>query len=397
MQSTHLKLKLNQNALSKNATYQVGFSLVELMVGLVIGLFATLAIMQVFGAFEGQKRTTSGTADAQTNGSVALYNLQRDVRLGGYGLPLMDDANLGLKCSATTLSTTAVPPHSLSIPINIVPVVIQDGVAATDSDSITVNYGATNNAGLPVEVSALESQVGDSFPVNIINNMNCRNSDIVIAINDTNCVAQQITTGPPFSGAISLTMPLPRAAGPASTHITLYSNAGITAGSKISCVTGWNSVTYSVVNNQLMRGVTAMVDGIVNMQAQYGISATPDSNQITQWVNATGAWAAPGITALACNAANANRNCIKAVRVAIVARNGLLERPPAVSTACSSTTAANPTGVCAWDATSANPSVASPAPTVNLTNTPSWGQYRYRVYESIIPLRNVVWTKDRLS
>ena len=79
-----------------------------------------------------------------------------------------------------------------------------------------------------------------------------------------------------------------------------------------------------------------------------------------------------------------------------MARNGLLERLPAVSTACSSTTAANPTGVCAWDATSANPSVASPAPTVNLTNTATWNQYRYKVYESIIPLRNVVWTKDRL-
>ena len=40
---------------------QAGFSLVELMVGLVIGLMATLVIMQVFSTFEGQKRTTTGT------------------------------------------------------------------------------------------------------------------------------------------------------------------------------------------------------------------------------------------------------------------------------------------------------------------------------------------------
>ena len=391
MQSINLKLKISPNTLSKNAAHQVGFSLVELMVGLVIGLLATLAIMQVFGVFEGQKRTTSGNADAQTNGSVALYNMQRDVRLGGYGLPLMDDANLGLKCNATTVATKAMPPNSLSIPINLVPVVIQDGGnAAGASDSITANYGVTANAGLPVEVSALELQEGAVFPVNIINNMNCQNRDIVIAIDGSNCAAQQITSGAPFPNAISLTA-LPRAAGKTSTHITLYSNEGITAGSKISCVTGWNSVTYSVVNNQLMRGAEVLIDGIVNMQAQYGISATPHSNQITQWVNATGIWATTAATPTM-----DNRNRIKAVRVAIVARIGLLEKPPAVSTACSSITAANPTGVCAWDATSANPSIASPAPTINLTNTPSWGQYRYRVYESIIPLRNVVWTRDRL-
>lgn len=394
MQSNHLKITINQSILSKKVTHQVGFSLVELMVGLVIGLFATLAIMQVFGVFEGQKRTTSGTADAQTNGSVALYSVQRDVRLGGYGLPLMDEENLGLKCNATTLTTTATG-SSLAIPINIVPVIIQDGgVAAGASDSITVNYGTTPNAGLPVEVNAIEATAGN--PVNIINNMNCNNRDIVIAINDSNCVAQQITSGSPHPNAITLTA-LPRAAGNASTHITLYSNAGITPGSRISCLSGWNSVTYSVVNNQLMRGAAVLVDGIVNIQAQYGISASPGSNTITQWVNPTGVWASAALTpSPATPASIENRNRIKAIRVAIVARNGLLENLPAVSAACSSTTAANPTGVCAWDATSANPTIASPAPTINLTNTPQWNQYRYRVYESIIPLRNIVWTRERL-
>ena len=87
--------------MNKKTVSQAGFSLVELMVGLVIGLLATLAIMQVFGAFEEQKRSTSGTADAQTNGSVALYNLQRDVRLAGFGLPLFDKNNLSLKCAVT--------------------------------------------------------------------------------------------------------------------------------------------------------------------------------------------------------------------------------------------------------------------------------------------------------
>lgn len=48
------------------ANKQAGFSLIEVMVGLVVSLLVSLVIMQVFAVFEGQKRSTSGTADAQT-------------------------------------------------------------------------------------------------------------------------------------------------------------------------------------------------------------------------------------------------------------------------------------------------------------------------------------------
>ncbi len=65
---------------------QAGFSLVEILVGLVIGLLATLVILQVFSVFEGQKRTTTGVADAQTNGSIALYTLARDLQRAGFAM-----------------------------------------------------------------------------------------------------------------------------------------------------------------------------------------------------------------------------------------------------------------------------------------------------------------------
>ncbi len=123
--------------------------------------------------------------------------------------------------------------------------------------------------------------------------------------------------------------------------------------------------------------------GVVNLQAQYGIAASANSNQVTQWVDASGGtWAAPTV---------ANRNRIKAIRVAVVARNAKIE-PDVVTAACSSTTAAAPTGLCAWAG-----SVGSPAPTVDLSQgDANWARYRYRVFETIIPLRNVIWAKDTL-
>jgi type IV pilus assembly protein PilW len=125
-----------------------------------------------------------------------------------------------------------------------------------------------------------------------------------------------------------------------------------------------------------------VVVGIVNLQVQYGISAAANSNQVVQWVDATGGtWSAPTV---------ADRNRIKSIRIAVVARNAKIETGN-VTTACSSTTAAAPTGLCAWEG-----NVTSPAPVVDLSNGANWARYRYRVFETIIPLRNMIWSRDTL-
>lgn len=68
------------------AAAAAGFSLVELMVALVIGLAATIVIMQMFAVSESRKRASTSGADAQTNAAVTLYQLERDIRQAGYGL-----------------------------------------------------------------------------------------------------------------------------------------------------------------------------------------------------------------------------------------------------------------------------------------------------------------------
>ena len=57
--------------------HQHGFSLIEIMVGVVIGMIAVLVIYQVFAAAEGIKRNTTSAGDAQQNG------LARVVHAGG--------------------------------------------------------------------------------------------------------------------------------------------------------------------------------------------------------------------------------------------------------------------------------------------------------------------------
>jgi type IV pilus assembly protein PilW len=77
----------------------------------------------------------------------------------------------------------------------------------------------------------------------------------------------------------------------------------------------------------------------------------------------------------------ANRNRIKAIRIAVVARSGSRE-PVAVSQICTGA-AANLARVCIWNNTT----------DVNLTGLADWANYRYRVYETVVPLRNVMWSR----
>jgi type IV pilus assembly protein PilW len=345
---------------------QAGFSLVELMVGMTIGVIAGIIIIQVMSVFEAQRRTTTGSADAQTNGGIALYAIARELQMAGY--PMMPHDNSPLECTAIAYGGTGIT--------GIAPVEIADGTAGANpaSDSITIRYGTTQSGGAPTTISAL---IGSAATVG--SNLGCQVGDITLIVSGSSCFISRAT-------ALS-------AAGVTPITVTLEDATGAAAGANLACLGAWNEITYAVnpATRNLERtarvngaaATTPNVVGIVNLQAQYGVSGAANSNQIASWVDASGGtWAAPVL---------ANRNRIKAVRVAVIARNDKLE-PAAVTAACTSTTSATPGGLCAWAG-----NATSPAPTVDLSpGNAAWDRFRYRVFETIIPLRNVIWSKDTL-
>lgn len=357
---------------------QKGFSLIEIMVAMAIGLLTTLVIMQVFIAFEGQKRATVGTADAQTNGSVALYTIGRDLQMAGFGL--LPVTNSPLECNPNpTIDSGALAGMAntgINVDLDLTPVIVTDGgTGAGASDSISIVYGSNPMGGIPTVISALAA--GPPATATLDNNLGCRVGDIALAVSGGTCKATRVT------GPTDIAIPPVASTPPNTTSVVLQSATGIVVGYNLACLGTWNRIAYNVNNANLEVNGAPRVAGIVNIQAQYGISTTANSNQITAWVDPDASpWVAP--------ISVANRNRIKAVRVAIVARNGLQEKE-VVSTACSSRTAAAPTGLCAWPG-----SATSPAPKIDLSNDPDWAHYRYRVFETIIPIRNVIWAKDTL-
>jgi len=370
----------------RSRSTQAGFTLVEILVGLGIGLLATVVIIQVMSVFEVQRRTTTGTADAQTNGGIALYVISRELSMAGY--PLLPVTNSALECTALTINGVA----DATVPIRVSPVAVADGV----SDAITMRYGTSIMGGVPTQFSA--APVGNV--VAVISNLGCAAGDIALITSGTTCA---ITTATAVTGNTVPNMTL-----------TLANTTGAATGANVACMGTWNEVTYRVNAGNLERCVLATaaaaggdcnpatvnnanfipsVAGVVNLQVQYGVSAAglpnsdPNFNQIVQWVDAKTVgglnWAAPAVV---------DRNRIKALRLAVVARNAKKELAVVPSsTVCSSLTAAAPTGLCAWAGTA-----ASPAPAIDVSADANWQYYRYRVFETIIPLRNIIWARDTL-
>lgn len=348
---------------------QLGLSLVELMVGLVIGLVTTLVIMQIFSTFEGQKRSTMGSADAQTNGSVALFSMQRDLQMAGFGLPVFNKQNPPLKCNPTV--TVDHDDNAATPAIDMFPISITDGGGGL-SDTIRIRYsedGANSKAGVAIGIDSL---LGSNAIVE--NNLGCNGTDHVDSNTGVGDVVM-ISSGATCNMTRVNNTNAYLAANPK--HIPLASTTGVVNGASISCMGAWNQFTYIVVNNQLQRNVASQVNAvplvsdIVNIQAQYGIADTATSNKVTSWVSASAPWDAPTID---------QRNRIRAVRVAVVARNGQLEK--------TNVTAAAPI---AWADVN-----GSPAPSIDLSADADWQRYRYRVYETIIPLRNMIWSSNTL-
>jgi len=263
------------------------------------------------------------------------------------------------------------------------PIRIVDGGAAPGaSDRVTVRYGPTDNGGIPVNIVGLAASVAQ-----VNNNLACRVGDIALISLGSVCVMKKVT------GPTDIDVPPVPSVPPDKTGVALADALGVSIGASLACIGGWNEFIYAAdATKQLIRNGVPIVAGIVNIQAQYGISGTAGSNLVTSWVNADGAYLGTTVVPAA-TPALASRNRIKAIRVAVVARNGQMEKT-AVTDVCSSTTVAvpAPTGLCAW---AGEP--GSPAPVIDLSDDPDWRKYRYRVFETIIPLRNMIWSKNTLG
>lgn len=345
-----------------------GFSLIELMVGAVISIVASMVIFQVFATSERQKRATTGAADAQSNGAIALYMIERDTKMAGWGLVESAFSGCGNVYSFYDNGSTSGPVSDLFASVRIT-----DGGA--NPDSLTIQYyDDPANQAFKFAVTTLRSTMPQSSSeLNVNSVYGCAQNSLAIVSQGGNCTLMEITQvqgsalklqhNPGGTAKYNPTVPYQTANGwPA------YST-----GATMQCFSQIYNRTYRVNARQLElvepapTGTLQVAPEIIDLQAEYGIAAA-GSQQVTQWVPATGAWASPLTTA--------NVARIKAVRIALVARSIQADKPATDGT-CSTTTS-----TAGWSSWATFPVVS--------TYT-DWQCFRYKVFETVVPLRNIIW------
>src|SRR5438309_11809783 len=137
-----------------------GFSMVELLVAMLIGLIGMIIIFQVFEVSESIKRTTTSGGDAQQNGVIALYTMERDFRNAGMGFNDTGFVGCNIIGYDNQRATPNFPPAGVTM--KLAPVFITSGAATTAPDQIAVLYGSQPQAAgsVPLGGRSEERRVG---------------------------------------------------------------------------------------------------------------------------------------------------------------------------------------------------------------------------------------------
>jgi type IV pilus assembly protein PilW len=378
-----------------------GFSLVEIMVGIAIGLLGVLVMMQVSVIFEGQKRTTTTGSDALTNGMTTLFTVERDVRRAGYGLSIAGALGCPILGSYNGAPKT----------INLTPVTITDG-ANGSPDTIRILASSKGAWSVPNLITTSHPSNATNIFLNTTLGIEVGDMMVLYEAGAPNCTLIQATGIP--SGNVQVHHQNSHSNWNPPIGNDIYPPAGFSVGAAAINLGSLIDHTYSLDGNSnllLIDYSTAtnsnvnqiIASDIVNLQAQYGfdtrIGIQTDA-RVDHWSSAM---------------FNADRNLttgdngdlarIYAVRIAVVARSALKEKPNPATNTCDVTidtattdpvrAANNPTWMAGNSSTGALETIAidvskNPDGTAN----PDWKCYRYKVFESVIPLRNLLWRES---
>jgi type IV pilus assembly protein PilW len=340
-----------------------GFSLIEVMIGVVIGLIAVLVIYQVFAAAEGIKRNTTSAGDAQQNGLLSSFMLTVELMNASNGVA---SAMLALdSCPATGSMDTSFRP---------IPILITDGGGPTAPDQFVVNYSISNSTVTPLPLkqpaAGLDYVIHSPFGVAV--------GDLIVGISGSGvCHPSKVTAVVPMDGLGPLD---PAASGQVKVSHTGAAEAFGPDGAfvlNLGSALNPQRIRYDVDPATGVLRSTALWDAngaavaqapnplasnIVNMKLQYGVD-NDNNGLLDTWVNATGPWSAANMLA----APIGTLSKIKAVRLAILVRGEQ------------------------WDKAQGDYNWSFFDGTVSGTILAAGGNYRYRVYETVVPVRNSIW------
>jgi type IV pilus assembly protein PilW len=347
---------------------QRGFSLIEILIGMLIAMVGVVIMMEVLLTSEQRTRTSTSGNDAMSNGAVTMHMLQRDLLQAGYGINAM--SLLGCNLTLPNAKVVKLAPIEINPPVALVP------EADPNTDTMLVFYGSDNgqpegNIIYSVDGAEYTVQAPSAFEVDdyVVASTGTCGAGLVLA-RVTAVAAMTVTVNTGVAGATVLHNmgKAPRVVAYAVRNGALTSCDLMTAG--LNCSVD-NAVNWP-----------AVAGNIVSLRAQYGHDAVnPMEGAIDNWSRVS--------PTTACGWARA-----PAVRFALVARSTQYETE---INAAGQRVGEVVTGEAPkWAGTLNAVDAANLAP-IDLTLNPDetantdWQFYRYRTFENLAPTRNVVW------
>jgi type IV pilus assembly protein PilW len=370
----------------------LGMSLVEILAAMLIGLIGMTIIMQVFSVSEGRKRTTTGTSDAQITGNLALFTIETEMRSAGYGMITSDSNMLG--CTTIAYDSNR---STDDFNFTMAPVLITNGAGGAP-DQVTIIYGDSPQAVDGAKFSA-GANPADDFPLG--NAAGIRLGSIAVASDPgagVNCGMVEVTG---FAAGAVNNIEHDNGASytytnefgfPVTITATRNKPGGLSVGGAFTddallfpLGRSPTVITYLVNNNRLESRTlipynaaqdadgddlseAEIAGGVVQFQAQYGKDTDAD-RIVDTWDQTT-------------PATNADWLQVLAVRFALLVRSQQFERDPVTTVA--------PT----WFGGAYTMTNVDGTADSNPGDDNDWRHYRYRNYQTVVPLRNMIWSTD---
>lgn len=381
---------------SRVQRHAAGFSLVELMVSIVIGLLALLFATRMMTDSESNKDGALGGSESMQNGMMAMFSISADAEQAGYGLndPILAGCDTifmdrkGFALAAAMRGATEVHPLAAAVITN----------GGEGPDDVTLYAGSATSG---------------TATVRLISNYNggtqiaLDRAPYGFAVGDVIVAAPEDGDGQCALAQISTLANDPAMLGFASTA-DRFNNGGLGRNFPGSATRVFNLGrsanlpfhTWRVDDGVLRLRATnlgnsggdgeAVADNIVSLKAQYGFDTRavaafdPELGmQVREWSNTMIDADGDGVTG---NPGDYQR--VAALRIAVVARNKSPQRVAASGT-CNTTTEALEVFK------TAQPSGVTAVPvTLDLdveADSVDWKCYRYRAFETVVPLRNAGW------
>lgn len=342
---------------------EAGTSLIDVLVGLAVAMFSMVIIYQVFVGIDAVRRNAAAAADAQSSGMFALFALAS--RLAGAGAGTAAGAQWLDTCPATPDIRTSLRP---------VDVVITDGGTPDRPDSVVIRQALAPTTGVFAGF-ARAAPAGTSFPVESPDAFAV--GDRVVAISRSGaCEASRVTSvSAPVAGVTDVGHTAVTADFPIASVLLNLGPYGKGSTLRYDVVSGTLRST-DVTNGDVPVPLTA---NVVNLKLQYGIDTDGDG-ALDTWTSAgsTGTWSPGSLLA----APRSTLERIKAVRAGIIVRSDVADRSLRrefrwVLFDCA-----------AVDKT------ACPGRLEGVVAASPTGSYRYRAFEAVVPLRNVIWNRS---